>query len=110
MGKHDAASGGKSGGTMAKRPAFKRTLSVVTGKVLGTAPELYSPTHFAHGLFSPAAANKDYDIEYNTRNPVLPPSFAPAAGPISPLSPSSLQNFFPMVDDLPSLPFSEKEF
>eukprot|EP01062_Namystynia_karyoxenos_P079390 TRINITY_DN8362_c0_g1_i2.p1 TRINITY_DN8362_c0_g1~~TRINITY_DN8362_c0_g1_i2.p1 ORF type:complete len:732 (+),score=224.18 TRINITY_DN8362_c0_g1_i2:87-2198(+) len=100
-----------------RRPAFKRTLSVLTGpKATAQDPRaVYSPTHFAHGLFSPACAQTDFDIEYNTRTPILPQSISKSklAAPdaVSPLSPRTMRSdFFPMIEALATSTFTEEEF
>ena len=114
--KHDIAS---------KRPAFKRTLSVVCKGGEVPPDELYSPTHFKHDLFSPVCNETDFEVD--TKKPVMPTKLskqglleeqaaaAPAAAaaptaaapyssnapprePASPLSPKSLQNFFHFLD------------
>ena len=84
-----------------KRPAFKRTLSVVCDYKDPTT--LYSPTHFDHRLFSPVTNKKDFDVEYNTEKPLLPLSLSKSSlgsVPVSPLSPKSLDDFPSFVDML----------
>eukprot|EP01059_Diplonema_ambulator_P000871 TRINITY_DN10694_c0_g1_i1.p1 TRINITY_DN10694_c0_g1~~TRINITY_DN10694_c0_g1_i1.p1 ORF type:complete len:520 (+),score=187.11 TRINITY_DN10694_c0_g1_i1:1226-2785(+) len=99
------------------RPAFKRTLSVVCDSRDPTM--LYSPTHFCHDLFSPVTSKKDFDVEYNSRQPLLPTSLSKQSllqtqnsesdVPNSPLSPQSLEHFYPMVEALETTAFSEEE-
>eukprot|EP01060_Flectonema_neradi_P009637 TRINITY_DN1685_c0_g1_i2.p1 TRINITY_DN1685_c0_g1~~TRINITY_DN1685_c0_g1_i2.p1 ORF type:complete len:575 (+),score=101.00 TRINITY_DN1685_c0_g1_i2:107-1831(+) len=93
-----------------KRPAFKRTLSVVCDYKDPTT--LYSPTHFNHGLFSPVTNRKDFDVEYNTGEPLLPTSLSKSSlgsVPVSPLSPKSLDNFPAFVDTLAHGEYSDAE-
>ena len=95
--KHDIAS---------KRPAFKRTLSVVC-KPNHVEEELYSPTHYQHDLFSPTTNKTDFDVEYNTSAPPLPKSVSrsslhdePMQRPASPLSPRSLDDFYTILGEV----------
>lgn len=134
--------GGKrgGGGIGFRRPAFTRTLSVVTpGMLKGQDPshvaKSFSPTHFSHGLFSPWSGQKDFEINYGdgAKPPPLPQSLskqrlldaqaaqqspphngdaAPQASPpLSPLSPGTIRdNFFPMVEALRGSDFAAAEF
>eukprot|EP01061_Rhynchopus_euleeides_P033328 TRINITY_DN5585_c0_g1_i3.p1 TRINITY_DN5585_c0_g1~~TRINITY_DN5585_c0_g1_i3.p1 ORF type:complete len:633 (+),score=263.40 TRINITY_DN5585_c0_g1_i3:130-2028(+) len=112
--KHDIAS---------KRPAFKRTLSVVCNNGGPPPEELYSPTHFQHDLFSPVCNKRDFEVD--TKKPVLPQSVSkteleklqlqkqsakrPPREPASPLSPKSLGNFFNILDELQKSDFNDED-
>ncbi|KAJ9466501.1 nucleoside triphosphate pyrophosphohydrolase [Diplonema papillatum] len=110
---------GSTGTIASKRNLFKRTLSVVCER-MQDAEALYSPSHFQHDLFSPVTNQKDFDVEYNTKQPPLPVSLskqslkdhaasnsqppAPAPAPAErselPLSPRSLDGYSSMIDEL----------